>query len=125
MSLPAWLRSRWVVVPGLIAAAAVAWNAYVVANATGVIEGRVVDTGNRAIAGATVTLFNRSFITNDPRQRTVTGADGRFRFDGNDSHAVQLEAESAGFGRSERRTVRLWFRAQHRELAAPLVVSER
>ena len=125
MSLPGWLRSRWVVVPGLIAAVALAWNAYVAANATGVIEGRVVDTGNRPIAGATVTLFNRSFITNDPRQRTVTGADGRFRFEANDSHAVQLEAESAGVGRSERRTVRLWFRAQHRELSTPLVVSAR
>jgi protocatechuate 3,4-dioxygenase beta subunit len=125
MSLPGWLRSRWVVVPGLIGAVVVAWNAYVAANATGAIEGRVVDAANRPVAGATVTLFNRSFITNDPRQQTVTGADGRFRFEGNDSHAVQLEAESAAIGRSERRTVRLWFRAQHRELATPLVVPAR
>lgn len=39
MTLPAWMRSRWVVVPGLIAVATVAWNVHVAANATGVIEG--------------------------------------------------------------------------------------
>lgn len=125
MSVPAWLRSRWVVVPGLIAAVTLGWNVYVAANATGVIEGRVVDASGRPVPGATVTLFNRSFITNDPRQRTVTSADGRFRFENNDSHAVQLEAEVDGLGRSERRTVRLWFRAQQRRLASPLVLAAR
>ncbi|GIX11710.1 carboxypeptidase-like regulatory domain-containing protein [Elioraea sp.] len=125
MTLPAWMRSRWIVVPGLIAAATVAWNVHVAANATGVIEGRVVDRQGRPVVGATVTLFNRSFIINDPRQRTLTGADGYFRFENNDSHAVQLEAERADLGRSERRTVRLWFRAQERRLTAPLVLAVR
>lgn len=125
MSLPGWMQSRWAVVPGMIAAATLGWNVYVAANATGVIEGRVVDASGRPVPGATVTLFNRSFITNDPRQRTRTSADGRFRFENNDSHAVQLEAEADGLGRSERRTVRLWFRAQERHLATPLVLATR
>jgi protocatechuate 3,4-dioxygenase beta subunit len=125
MTVPAWMRSRWVVVPGLIAAMTLGWNLYVAANATGVIEGRVVDASGRPVPGATVTLFNRSFITNDPRQRTITRADGRFRFENNDSHAVQLEAEADSLGRSERRTVRLWFRAQERHLATPLVLATR
>lgn len=125
MTLPAWLRSRWVVVPGLLAFVTLGWNLYVGANATGVIEGQVVDRNGRPVEGATVTLFNRSFITNDPRQRTVTGADGRFRFENNDSHAVQLEAELAGAARSERVTLRLWFRAQERRLERPLVVAAR
>lgn len=124
MTLPGWVRSRWVVVPGLIAAATIAWNAYVAANATGVIEGRVVDAAGGPVEGAAVTLFNRSFITNDPRQRTVTDAGGHFRFEGNDSHAVQLEAEK-GHGRSERLTLRLWFRAQERHLGTPLVLTPR
>lgn len=119
-----WLMSRWVIVPGLIAAITLGWNAYVAANATGVVEGRVVDRLGNPVSGATVTLFNRSFITNDPRQRTVTGPDGRFRFENNDSHAVQLEAET-GSDRSQRVTVRLWFRAQGRLLEAPLVLAAR
>ncbi|WP_333672745.1 carboxypeptidase-like regulatory domain-containing protein [Elioraea tepidiphila] len=119
-----WLRSRWVVVPGAILAITLAWNLHVAAHATGVIEGRVVDRSGRPVEGAIVTLFNRSFITNDPRQRTTTGPEGRFRFEGNDSHAVQLEAEVAGH-RSERMTVRLWFRAQERRLETPLVLAGR
>jgi hypothetical protein len=124
MSLPAWLRSRWVVVPALIAGVTLGWNLFVAASATGVIEGRVVDASGRPIEGATVTLFNRSFITNDPRQRTVTSHGGLFRFERNDSHAVQLEAELDGI-RSERMTVRLWFRAQERRLETPLVLAVR
>lgn len=124
MSLPTWLRSRWTVVPALIAAATLGWNLYVAAQATGVIEGRVVDASGRPIEGATVTLFNRSFITNDPRQRAVTNHGGRFRFESNDSHAVQLEAEIEGI-RSERVTVRLWFRAQQRRVDAPLILAVR
>lgn len=119
-----WLRSRWVIVPGAILAITLAWNLYVAAHATGVIEGPVVDRSGRPVEGAIVTLFNRSFITNDPRQRTTTGPEGRFRFEGNDSHAVQLEAEVAGH-RSERMTVRLWFRAQERRLETPLVLAGR
>jgi protocatechuate 3,4-dioxygenase beta subunit len=119
-----WLRSRWVIVPGAILAITLAWNLHVAAHATGVIEGRVVDRAGRPVEGAIVTLFNRSFITNDPRQRTTTGPDGRFRFEGNDSHAVQLEAEVEGH-RSERMTVRLWFRAQERRLETPLVLAGR
>ncbi|WP_439576482.1 carboxypeptidase-like regulatory domain-containing protein [Elioraea sp.] len=123
--MPAWLRSRWTVVPGAIAAITLGWNLYVTANATGVIAGRVVDRTGAPVAGATVTLFNRSFITNDPRQRAVTAADGRFRFENNDSHAVQIEAEIDGVGRSERMTVRLWFRAQERRIETPLVLATR
>lgn len=125
MTLPAWLRSRWVVVPGLLAFVTLGWNLYVGANATGVIEGQVVDRNGRPVEGATVTLFNRSFITNDPRQRTVTDAGGQFRFENNDSHAVQLEAEADGLGRSERMTLRLWFRAQERHVERPLVLISR
>ena len=64
-------------------------------------------------------LYERAFITNNEKQRTTTCPDGRFRFEGNASHALQLQAEGPG-GRSERRTVRLWFRAQNRDIAEAL-----
>ena len=43
-----------------------------------------------------------------------------FSFSGNDNHSLQLEAEAAALGRSKRRVVRLWFRAQNVHLAEPL-----
>ena len=114
-----WLRSRWVIVPAGLLATVALWNIYVAANAGGIVEGQVVDRAGVPVPGATVLLYERSFITNNEKQRTVTGADGHFRFEGNASHAVQLQAEGAG-GRSERMTVRLWFRAQNRQIAEPL-----
>jgi protocatechuate 3,4-dioxygenase beta subunit len=120
-----WLCNRWVLVPGVLAIAIGAWNLYVAANADGVIRGRVVDGAGRPVPGAVVTLYNRTFITNEARDRATTDADGRFRFEGNTSHAVQLQAEAPGHARGERVTLRLWFRAQHVELAEPLVLAAR
>jgi hypothetical protein len=116
------LRSRWVVVPGLLALLIGAWNLHVALNNNGVIEGRVVDASGRAIAGATVTLFNRSFITSEPRGRATTDADGRFRFTDNASHAVALQATAETFAPGPRTTLRLWFRAQDTTLRTPLVL---
>jgi hypothetical protein len=117
-----WARNRWVVVPALLAGMIAAWNIHVAANANGVIEGRVVDSRGAPIAGAAVTLFNRSFITSEARQNVTTDAGGRFRITGNASHAVQLGAEAPGFAPGPRRTVRLLFRAQDVTLADPLVL---
>jgi hypothetical protein len=100
------------------------WNIHVAANNGGVLEGRVVDAAGRPVEGADVILYARSFVTNDERERTRTGPDGSFRFEGNTSHALQLQAEAPGAGKSERVTVRLWFRAQDRRLAEPLRLAE-
>src|SRR6185437_4783195 len=43
MNHTAWLRSRWVVVPGTIAIATLLWNAYVSTHDHGIVAGRVVD----------------------------------------------------------------------------------
>jgi protocatechuate 3,4-dioxygenase beta subunit len=118
--VPAWLRSRWVTVPGGIALVVLGWNLYVAANAGGTVEGRVVDAAGRPVPGATVRLYERAFITNDEKQRTTTDAAGRYRFAGNTSHAIQLDAEGPSGGRSPRMTVRLWFRAQDRRVDTPL-----
>jgi hypothetical protein len=120
-----WMRNRWVVVPGVLAVLISGWNLYVAANANGQIEGRVVDQAGQPVPGATVTLFNRSFITNEARARATTDALGRFRFEDNTSHAVQLQAEAPGHGRGERVTLRLWFRAQDVAMHDPLVLATR
>jgi hypothetical protein len=120
MTVPAWSTSRWIVVPAAIAALVLAWNGYVVLNNGGIVDGRVVDGTGRPVPGATVILLERNFVTHDERRRTRTDAAGRFHFEGNDNHSLQLEAEAPALGRSERRAVRLWFRAQNVTLAEPL-----
>jgi hypothetical protein len=123
--MPSWAMSRWVIAPLAIAVLILAWNGYVALNDGGVVEGRVVDAGGRPVPEATVILLERHFVMHNERQRTRTDGTGRFRFTGNDNHSLQLEAESAGLGRSERRVVRLWFRAQNVSLAEPLKLAGR
>jgi hypothetical protein len=113
-------RSRWVIVPAVLVAVLLGWNAYVWTHAGGVVTGRVVDAQGRGVNGAEVILYARSFLTNDERQRVRTDAQGRFRFTGNQNHALQLQAEAPGLGRSERRTVRLLFKGEDVTLREPL-----
>lgn len=120
MTAPSWIASRWVIVPGLLTLTVALWNLYLTRHDSGLVEGSVVDGRGQAVAGATVLLFERGFVTHQERNRVVTDASGAFRFTDNRSHSIQLEAEAPGLGRSERRVVRLWFRSQDARLTEPL-----
>jgi len=120
MIAPRHLRSRWVIVPGAMLIVTVSWLIYVNAHNHGRLEGRVVDAGGAPVAGAKVLLFERGFVTHEEKARATTGVDGRFRFDNNPSHSVQLEAEAPELGRTNRQVVRLWFAGQDTTLAEPL-----
>lgn len=123
---PRWRRillSRWLLVPTVLGIAILAWNIHVGRNSDGLVSGRVTRSDGAAAAGATVVLLERSFINQVERGRTVADAQGRFRFDINRSHLIQLEAQLDGVGRSERRTIRLWYRAQNHAETAPLVLA--
>jgi hypothetical protein len=113
------LYSRFVIVPGAIVATVVAWNLYVTQHDHGVLQGRVVDAAGHPVDGATVIMFAHDFVTQVEKARTRTDAAGEFRFDHNDSHLVQLQAQD-GSATSPRITIRLWFRAQDRVLQQPL-----
>ncbi|MBK6336358.1 MAG: carboxypeptidase regulatory-like domain-containing protein [Betaproteobacteria bacterium] len=115
-----WLTSRWFIVPAVFTAVTLGWLAYVSAHDNGLIDGRVVDAKGDPVAGATVQLFERGFVTHEQRGRAVTDAEGRFRFTDNRSHSIQLEAEAPGLGRTDRRILRLWFAAQDAVLPEPL-----
>jgi hypothetical protein len=114
------LHSRWVIVPGGMAIVTVLWLLYVNAHNHGRLEGRVVDASGNPVAGAKVSLFERGFVTHEEKASAITGADGRFRFDNNPSHSVQLEAVAPELGRTNRQIVRLWFAAQDTVLTEPL-----
>ena len=120
MNIRPWLGSRWIIVPGSMLVFTVAWLAYVGQHNHGLIEGRVVDAAGHPVAGASVLLFERGFVTHQERARASTDDAGRFRFTDNRSHSVQLEAAASGLGRTDRRIVRLWFAAQDTSLEAPL-----
>ena len=114
------MLNRWVVVPGILAIAIGTWNLYVMQHDTGGIVGRVVDAGGAPVEGVTVQLWVLNFTTYNDRARAMTNAEGVFRFEGNDSHAIQLGADKLGVGSAPRRPVRLWFRAQELHLSEPL-----
>ncbi len=114
------LRSRFVLVPAAILAVAAAWSLYAAQHANGIVTGTVVGPDGAPVAGATVMLIELNFTTNQERARTTTGADGRFRFDNNRSHYIQVRAEKPGLGRSPQREVRLYFAAQDVEVRTPL-----
>ena len=116
----AWMRSRWVIVPGSMLVFTLGWLAYVNAHNHGLVEGSVVDAAGKPVAGATVQLFERGFVTHQERGRATSDAQGVFRFNDNRSHSIQLEAEAPGMGRTDRRILRLWFAAQDAKLAEPL-----
>jgi hypothetical protein len=115
------LLSRFFLVPAAIALAAGGWNIYVSLHAHGLLAGRVMDAAGYPIAGATVILYTHDFVTQAEKERTKSDAEGAFRFSDNNSHLIQLQAVD-GAQSSPRVTIRLWFRAQDRVLAAPLVI---
>ena len=113
------LLSRFVVVPIILTIAIGGWNAYVALHAHGLLEGSVVDAAGKPVAGATVMLFAHDFVTQVEKAQTRSDEAGRFRFDDNNSHLVQLQAQD-GTLTSPRVTIRLWFRAQDRVVEKPL-----
>lgn len=114
------LRSRWVVVPAVLAVIVLVWNIYVVFHNHGIIQGEVVDAHGTPVPGAKVTLLEQNVTTYTERSHVMTDAGGHFIFRDNRSHHVKLVADKEGVGQSPRRDLRLWFRAQDRVLATPL-----
>lgn len=115
------LTSRFVIVPVVLVAITIVWNAYISVNNGGTVEGVVHDASGAPMAGAIVILFERNFVTHVEKQRTRSDQAGRFRFADNNTHLAQIEAQVEDGRRSERRLLRLWFKAQDVRLD-PLVV---
>ena len=122
---PRWRRlllNRFVLTPLALAVIAAGWDAYAVTHAHGVVQGQVVDSAGRPVAGAVVTLWTYNFTTYVETSQTSTDGDGRFGFTKNFSHRIQINAAKPGAGSSPRHPVRLYFRAQDTTLTQPLVL---
>jgi hypothetical protein len=119
-----WLRNRYILTLGSLAALAIAWNIYVVRNDDGIIAGRVIDGNGRPVAGATVVLSEKSLLVTIPRAETRTNSDGTFRITGHNLHHLYLEAAKEGVGRMPPKEIRLYFKGQNIFLDKPLVLAE-
>ena len=119
------LRSRFVIVPAVLAVLIGGWNLYVARHDHGRLAGEVVTASGQPVSDATVILYQQQFTNQIEHARTQTDAMGRFHFGDNNAHLVQLQAQAPDGAQSPRVTVRLWFRAQDRVLSRPLVVGAR
>jgi hypothetical protein len=120
---PTWRRlllNRFVLVPALLVLVTAGWNAWVVTHDHGIVAGRVLDAGGVPVEGAEVKLWVFDFATFVVKASTTTRPDGSFTFDNNPSHNIQISAEKPGLGRSERISVRLYFRSEDIRLQEPL-----
>jgi hypothetical protein len=112
--------NRYMVTFGSIAIVTALWNLYIAFNNDGIIAGRVVGPDNRAVAGATVTLFQKTLYVAEPRDKTTTDKNGAFLLTGHASYKLWLEAEKNGLGKSSKEEYRLYFRNQNLRLSEPL-----
>ena len=115
-----FLLNRYMVTFGAISILVAIWNLYVVFNDDGIVSGRVVDSNGKPVAGASVTLYQKTLYVAEPRDKTTTDARGQFRFSGHNYYRIWLEAIKEGVGKSEKKEYRLYFRGQNLRLSEPL-----
>jgi hypothetical protein len=118
-----WLLNRVTLTFGTLALVVLGWNLYVAAHDDGILQGIVVDSAGQPVADAAVVLNERTIVSLAPIAETRSDADGHFRFERHDRHALVLTASKNGVGASPRVEVKLYFRNQNRTLAAPLTLA--
>jgi hypothetical protein len=120
----AWLRNRYTITLGSIAALVVAWNLYVALNNDGIIAGRVVTAAQEPVRGATVLLSEKTLLVAVPKGTATTNEKGEFRFTGHSLYHLYLEAYKEGVGRMPPKEFRLYFKGQNLFLQKPLVLAD-
>lgn len=115
-----WLNNRFVITFGAIAILVAVWNVYIAFHDHGLIEGRVVGPKGAPVAGATVTLSERTLLVSQERARTRTDAGGRFKFTGHRLHRPYLTVEKDGVGQFGPRQYPLYFEGEDLILKKPL-----
>jgi hypothetical protein len=120
----AWLRNRYTLTLGSIAALVVAWNLYVALNNDGIIAGRVVTAAQQPVSGATVLLSEKTLLVAVPKGTATTNEKGEFRFTGHTLYHLYLEAYKEGVGRMPPKEFRLYFKGQNLFLQKPLVLAD-
>lgn len=115
-----WLMNRFVYTIVGIAIVVGAWNLWRVNNDDGLIEGQVIGPDGAPVAGAKVTLSERTLLVAQPRGTAETDSDGRFVFRDHQLHRLYLEADKEGVGRAGPIEYRLYFNGENLFLHQPL-----
>jgi hypothetical protein len=124
MNWRAIFRSRFFYLPAAMVVAILAWNLYVSTHSHGVITGVVTNADGTPAAGATVIFYERNITSRFlEKARATTDLDGVFRFEGNHSHQIRLDAIGVGGQRSTPLIRRLWFAAQDARIREVLVIA--
>ena len=116
------LLNRYTGTFGTIALIVLMWNLYIDRHDDGILVGSVVGDDGVPVEGAEVVLAERTVVSLTPIGKTTTDANGAFRFERHNRHALVLTAAKDGISKAGRTEVRLYFRIQIRELTAPLVL---
>ena len=119
------LYNRYTITFGSILLLAIVWNVYVLFNDDGVVTGQVVASDGSPVENATVVLSEKTLLVTAPRDKTMTDADGRFKFSGHDIYHVYLEAYKDGAGRAPQKDYHLYFRGQNLDLPELLKIKEK
>ena len=101
-----WLINRVTITLTVIAIVAAGWNLYVAAHDDGILEGVVIGPSGGPVPDAKVVLSERTIVSLAPIAETTTDAEGRFRFEGHDRHALVLNAGREGLSQSSQRRAR-------------------
>ncbi len=113
------ILNRYTITFGSIALIALLLNIYVVFNDDGLVAGRVVDGAGNPVAGAKVTLFEKTLFVAQPRMNTETDENGEFMFSGHNYYRIWLEATREGVGIFPKTEFRLYFKGQNRRFEVP------
>jgi len=118
------LCNRYSITFGIIALIALVWNIFIAFHDDGIIAGRVVSADNRPVAGATVTLFEKTLFVAEPRMKTTTDEKGEFVFSGHNFYRIWLEAKKEGVGIFPKTEYRLYFRGQNKRFQEAFLLGE-
>ena len=122
--LKTMLLNRYSITFEIIAVIALFWNIYISFNDDGIVAGRVVTADNRPVAGATVTLFEKTLYVAEPRMNTTTNEKGEFSFSGHMFYRIWLEAKKEGVGLFPKTEYRLYFRGQNKRFKEDFPLAE-
>ncbi len=101
----------------------IAWAAiYIVTHDDGIIRGRVLNEEGEPVAGARVSLREKTINLLKPPVRTVTDDSGEFIYEEMEIIEFYISARKEGVGKAPRQWHHLYFKRQNYEIEEPIVL---
>ena len=115
------IYNRYFVTFGMIALLAGVWNVYVLFNNNGIISGSIITPNGIPVENAIVVLSEKTLLVTIERDKTITDAQGQFKFSGHNLYQVYLKAYKGDDPEQvAQKDQHLYFRGQNLYLSTPL-----